>query len=305
MKIYISINRLQIYWSAYGMHDIMKLVKKEFMGSTVESLNNKNVKDILVSASQDMPMKKPIHIDICITLNGQAIVAQHYNQESLKNMLTDMHQLKQMTSSNLQEVIYDTFYEMQVPTDMGVQGVFNTKMPQLWSLKFNNVQTEVKKPSVNMKVEVDTRIWRHGDVMMSIYNPVADVWHSIHRATVQDVSLPMEMNFNYNHEATNLKISWPRLPVTKMSHAGMRNYAKNLVTIAEDEQDMLKTCCAVCQHQTVVTVGDKKSHYNTMDSKDLGVKYSMSVFDCENQITPMNHVQEWYRVMSPENKNTW
>jgi hypothetical protein len=287
------------------MHDIMKLVKKEFMGNTVESLNNKNVKDILVSAAQDMPVKKPIHVDICITLNGQVIVAQHYNQESLKNMLTDMHQLQQITSSNLQEVTYDNFYEMQVPTDMGVQGVLSTKMPQLWSLKFNNVQTEVKKPSVNMKIEIDTRLWRHGEYVMSIYNPIADVWHSIRRATVQDVILPVEMSFNYNQEATNLKISWPRLPVTKLSHAGMRNYAKNLVTITEDEQDMLKICCATCQHQTVVTIGDKKSHYNTMDSKDLGLKYSMSVFDCENQITPVNNVQEWYRVMSPEHKNTW
>lgn len=285
----------------------MKIVKKELMGTTVENLNNKNVQNILMRAAQDVPMKKPVHIDIRVTLNGH--VTYHYYQNSYKNILDEITQLKQIVNGNLninsQEIMYDTLYEMQAPTDMGLQAVFSTKMPQLWSLKFNNVHTEVKKPSVDMKLEVDARIWKHGEYVMSIYNPVADVWHSIRRATVHDIVMPLDMSVNYNHETKSLKVTMPRLPVTKLSHIGTRFHAKNLVTVTEDEQDVLKVCCATCYHHSVVTTGEKKNYHVGMDSKDLGLKYSSTVFDCENNVTPMNNAQEWQRAFSPEHKNTW
>ncbi|XP_070169151.1 larval-specific very high density lipoprotein [Polyergus mexicanus] len=299
------VDKISIYWVAYGLDDIMKIVKKTLMGTTVENLTNKNVQNILIRAAQDMPVKKPIQIDICITLNNHAIVAKHYDQNTFKNLFDDIFQMKQTMVSNFQEIIYDTLYEMQVPIDMGLQGVFTTKMPQLMSLKFNNIHTEVKKPSVNMKAEIDARIWRHGEYIMSIYNPIADVWHSVRRATVQDIAVPIVMNFDYNHETKNLKVTMPRLPITKLSYTGIRYHAKNLVTITEDEQDILKTCCATCHHYTVVSTGEKINYHVAVDSKDMGLKYSMSIFDCENKVTPTTNIEEWHRAMSPEHKNTW
>jgi len=260
----------------------MKVVKKALIGTTVENVNNKNIQNILMRAAQDMPTKKPIHIDVCITLNGRVIIANHYDQNTYKNVLDDTLQLKQMMNGNTQEVVYDTLYEMQVPTDMGLQAVLSTKIPQLWSVKFNNIHNDVKKPSVSMKLNVDTRVWKHGEYIMSIYNPVVDVWHSIRRATVQDVAVPVEMSVGYNHETKSLKITMPRLPATKLSHTGIRFYAKNLVTITEDEQDVLKICCATCHHHTIVATGEKRNYHVAVDSKEMGLKYSMTVFDCEN-----------------------
>lgn len=276
------------------------------MSTTVENLNNKNVQNILMHAAQDMPMKKPVHLDICITLNGHVVVTAHYDQNNYKTALHNtIQQIKQMVNGNMQQVVYETFYEMQVPTDMGLQAVLSTKIPQLWSLKFNNLHSEVKKPSMNMKLDIDARVWRHGEYVMSIYNPVADVWHSIRRATVHDVAVPIDMSVNYNHETKSLKITMPRLPATKLSYTGMRFHAKNLVTITEDEQDVLKVCCATCHHHTVVTTGEKKNYHVAMDSKDMGLKFSMAIFDCENNVTPVTDAQEWQRVLSSEHKNTW
>ncbi|XP_012220182.1 vitellogenin-5 [Linepithema humile] len=299
------VEKVGIYWSVYGLDEIMKMVKKELIGTTVENLNNKNVQNILMRAAQDMPSRKPVHIDVCITLNGHVVVVNHYDQNTYKNIFNEMVNLKQIMSGNVQEITYDTLYEMQVPTDMGLQAVLSTKMPQLLSMKFNNIHTEVKKPSVNMKFEVDARIWKHGEYVMSIYNPVADVWHSIRRATVLDVAMPVEMSVGYNHETKNLKVTMPRLPITKLSHTGMRFHAKNLVTITEDEQDVLKVSCATCHHHTVVTTGEKKNYHTAVDSKDTGLKYSTTIFDCENNVTPMINAQEWQRALSPEHKNTW
>lgn len=281
------------------------MVKKELFGTAVENLNNKNVQNILLSAAQDMPMKRTLHVDICITVNDLVVVVHHFDQNTFKSLLDEMYQIKQMMTINFQEIIYDTLYEMQVPTDMGLQGVFSTKMPHLMSLRFNNIRTEVKKPSVNLKFDIDTRIWRHGEYAMSVYNPMVDVWHSVRRATVQDIALPVHMSVGYNPEAKSLKITMPRLPVNKLSITGIRSYVKNLVTIIQDEQDILKTCCATCHHHTVVTTGEKKNHHVTVDSKDVGLKYSMSIFDCENKMTPVTNNQEWHRVLGTEHKNTW
>lgn len=288
------------------MDEIMKMIKKELVGTTIENLMNKNVQNLLIRAAQDMPMKMPIHLDFCITLNDVVVVAHHYDQNSFRNMFEhDAYQLKQTMVGNFQEITYDTLYEMQVPTDMGLQAVLSTRMPHLWSLKFNNLGTEIKRPSMNMKLNVDARTWSHGEYVMSVYNPIVDVWHSIRRATVQDVAFPMQMNIGYNHEAKSLKVSMPRLPVNKLSVTGIRHYAKNLVTITEDEHDILKTNCATCQHHAVVTTGEKKNHHVAVDSKDMGLKYTMSIFNCENEITPMTNTEEWYRVLSAEHKNTW
>ncbi|XP_072766849.1 larval-specific very high density lipoprotein [Anoplolepis gracilipes] len=297
--------KIGIYWSAFGLDEIMKVVKKELMGTAVENLTNKNVQNVLMRAAQDMSVKKPVHVDICITLNGHVIVVHHYDENTFSKVIDDTSQIKQTMVGNFQGVIYDTLYEIQVPIDVGLQGVFTTKMPHLLSVKFNNIHTEVKKPSVNIKAEVDARFWRHGEYVMSVYNPIADVWHSVRRATTQDIALPIEMNFGYNHETKSVKVTMPRLPVTKLSHTGVRYYAKNLVTITEDEHDILKTCCATCQHHTVVSTGEKMNHHVAVDSKDMGLKYSMSIFDCENNVTPTTNIQEWHRVMSPEHKNTW
>ncbi|XP_025152987.1 uncharacterized protein LOC105191299 isoform X2 [Harpegnathos saltator] len=298
------VEKIGIYWSAQGVDEIMKILKKELLGGKIENLTNRNVQNILNRAAHDMPVKKNIHVDICITLHGHVIIANHYDRTHISKLPEELlHAVKQAVG-NLQYIDYDTLFEMQVPTDMGLQAVFSTKMPHLWSLRFNNVHTDTQNPSINMKFEVDSRLWRHGEYVMSVYNPIVDVWHSIRKSTTQDVALPLEMSISYNHEAKSIKISMPRLPATKLSYSGMRYHAKNLVTITEDEQDVLKKCCSNCQHHTVVTTGEKKIHHFAVDSRDIGLKYITSIFDCESGVTPTSNAKEFERAFSPEHKNT-
>ncbi|XP_014484680.1 PREDICTED: uncharacterized protein LOC106749573 [Dinoponera quadriceps] len=308
VELYTSIARrptdkIGIYWSVYGMDEIMKIVKKELMGTKIEHLSNKNVQNILSRAAHDMPTKKNIHVDICITQHGRVVFAEHYDHTQINKMTQELYRVVTHSVGNFQDITYHYFYEMQVPTDMGLQAVLSTKIPLLMSLRLNNVR--IDGPSVNTKIEVDTRKWTHGEYAMSVYNPIVDVWHSIRRATTEDVALPVEMYLGYNHEAKSVKISMPRLPATKLSHSGMRFHAKNLVTITDDEQDVLKECCTTCQHHTVVTTGEKKNYISAVDSKDFGLRYSTSIFDCDSKVTPVTDTEEWWRALSPENKNTW
>lgn len=295
----------QVYWSVYGMDDIMKIVKQVLMGTKIEHLTNKDVQNILSRAAQDMPEKHNIHIDICITMYDRVVFAGHYDQTHIMKMPEYLLPFIQQTFLNYQDVSYNTLYEMQVPTDMGLQAVLSTKMPSMASLK-ESIQTDAQSPNPNTKIIYDLRMWRHGEYVMSIYNPIADVWHSVRRSTTQDFVLPLEMIIGYNREAKSLKISMPRLPLNTLSQMGMRFHAKNLVTVTEDEQDILKECCSTCHHHTVVTTGEKKNYHSVADCKDVGLKYtSLSIFDCESGVTPITDAKEWQRALSSENKNTW
>lgn len=288
------------------MDEAVNLVKKELFGRSVEGLSNKNVQNVLVHAAKDMPAQKSVQVDIRVTLNDHVIIANHYDKDNFVNVMHDVLQdvlnIKQTIFGNYQEVVYSNLYEMQVPTDIGMQAVLGTKIPQLWSVKFNEIVTDVKKPSVNVKIAVDTRVWKHGGYVMSIYNPIADVWHAIRRSITEDVALPVETIISYNQDSKSLKINMPRLPMNKLSHVGVRHFAKNLVTVEHDEKNILKPCC---HHYTVATTGNKKTYHEVMNLKDIGLEYLTMIYGCENGITSESDKVEWQRDLSPEHKTAW
>ncbi|KAG7189215.1 hypothetical protein KM043_008778 [Ampulex compressa] len=304
------VSQIGIYWNVNGLTQIIGMINKDVLfGGAVEAVINENVKNVLNRAAQDMPRKEDIHIDVCVTMNGHVILMNHYDKNNWQTIFDDVKQWqKHITDAKLnwQNVVYENLYEMQVPTDLGLPAVLATRIPHLTSLKLNTVLAETKVP-LNLKVDADVRVWRHGEHVMSIYNPIADVWHAIRRVTVQDVAWPVKLNIGYNHEAKSLKVSLPRLPVSKFSIGGMLTRSKNYVTITEDEADMLKKSCDTCHHHEVVTDRStvKKHYQSTIESKDTGLQLHTNMFDCEKDVTPVTRIMEWLNVLSAEHKNTW
>nr|XP_050865119.1 uncharacterized protein LOC127070756 [Vespula vulgaris] len=300
---------LGIYWSVNGMDEIINMIKKQLVGNIMEIIKDENVMKIFKKIVQDMPVNENIYVDLAITVNDQVVQTIHLDKNNWMTILDKVKDWKNIISNaniNVQGVVYDTFYEMYVPTDMGLQAVLTTKVPVLASAKLNTVPTEDKVP-LNMDLKLDTRLWKHGEYAMSIYNPIVDVWHSIRRVTSADVALPTDMNIVYNHKTSNLKLTFQRLPVSKYSNSGIVSYAKNYVTITEDETDELKKSCATCQHYEVVTLGEKyqKSYKSSYNSEDSGLQFFTSIFDCESNVTPTTNKIEWMQAFSSENKNTW
>ncbi|KAK2584789.1 hypothetical protein KPH14_007107 [Odynerus spinipes] len=298
-----------VYWSADGLDDIMNIVKEQLLGNVMDVIQNENIRNLLINAAKDMPVKKEIHLDICITMNGQVVQAIHYDKNDwmkVFDVLKDWKKVIADVNINTQKVIFDTFYEMHVPTDMGLPAVLGTKIPTMMSFTLNSLLSEAKMP-LNLNLKMDARVWQHGEYAMSIYNPIVDVWHSIRKVMSHDFVLPIDMIIGYNHEMTSLKVTFPRLPVNKLSIGGARTHAKNYVTVTEDETDVLKKSCATCHHHEVVTKGTahKKYYQNAFDSKDTGLQYSMSIFDCESEVTPVSRMTEWIQALSDDHKNTW
>ncbi|KAI4504781.1 hypothetical protein M0802_000331 [Mischocyttarus mexicanus] len=299
-----------IHWSVTGSDEVMKMIKEILTNVKITGhIKNDRVLNILKKVSEDMPLDQNINVDLTVTNNDQVVTIVHLEKNHLVKLFDKIKDIKKILSDinlNLQNILYDTFFEMHVPTDMGLQAVLSTKIPLVASAKLNTHLTE-DNSVLNLGLKLDARLWRHGEYFMSIYNPIADVWQSIRRVTSNDAALPVDMNIAYNSERSSLMLTSQRLPVTKYSISGLLTHVKNYVTITDDDTDQLEKSCATCHHHEVVTKGTEKKKYyqTTYNSKDTGLQYLMSIFDCESTVTPITKTADWIKAMSSENKNTW
>lgn len=290
------------------MDDISKKVKHEVFGTVVEVIKNDNVKNILARAAKDMPKVQDVNINVIFTMNNNVVSTFHCSKGNFVDILNELKQWKKliaqyMENVNWQTVMYDNHFEMHVPTDLGVPAVLASKMPSMVSLKGNVFFSEDKNLlSFNPKIKYQS--FTHGEHVMSIYNPVVDVWHSVRRTTSMDVTLPCEMNVGYNQATKSVKVTLSRLPLSDFSSVKVSMYGKNYVTLTGDEHDLLKEFCSTCHHYEVVTNSiNLKTYENSFDSKDLGTRFSVQNY-CDKDFTPTSTIGEWLQTFVDEHKNS-
>ncbi|XP_003704320.3 larval-specific very high density lipoprotein [Megachile rotundata] len=303
-------NKWGIHWNAVGLSDIIKDVKKEVLGKTVHTVTNEKVRSMLIEAAKDVPSSKHVDINIVLTLNNHVVMTFHAGKDNWKNMLSKLKDWKNLINNhldnvNLEHVFYDDYFEMQVPTDCGLPTVLFTKMPSFDSLKIHAVVTKQNNVE-NLKLQMKYTGWKHGEYALSVYNPIADTWHSVRKTSVLDVLVPIDITIAYSPDTKSVKVTLPRLPATEFSVAGMSASAKSFVTVTDDETNALKNSCPECHHYAVITNNvDKKVYKNSIDSKDMGLQFNMVTYHCENNLTPVMPMSELLQVvLSNKHMNT-
>ncbi|KAK0159183.1 hypothetical protein PV328_010101 [Microctonus aethiopoides] len=289
-----------------GFDDIFRTFMEK-RSIVMGKLNDEKVLNILKQAASDMPTMKKMHVDLIIMRKGRVVSANHFDEKSLHILYQTVGQLFETMATEAkimkQHVIYTNLYEQQIISEMGLPVVIGTRLPQVASLNFNFTSDRMlSSPRLN----VDLKLWRHGDYYMSIYNPLMDVWHSIKRSTAIDVSLPIRLIGNLNNGV--MKLTLPLLPAEKQeTTVGMKIHTKDITTVTEDETNTLKSACPTCQYHEIVTKGVavRKYHVDTFDSRDVGLEFSSSIFDCENDIDNAYLKKEFLRSVVYDHKNSW
>ena len=305
---------MQIHWNTNLFGLVSSAKETPTFGKTLNlNVADEKVKNILLQAAEDLHLKnQEFFADIFIFMHGRVIMTNHYDSNSKASLMNDLEKMVSMKENiplNWQHIMYHNLYQLHAPTDLGLPAVMGTYIPYTVSLRLN------KKEGLNeyIKLEIDPRIWRHGEYKMSVYNPIADVWHSLQRVTTTDVAFPLGILIKTNQVGfskgvdLNTVLTLSRLPDPKLSVSGVRIYAMNHVSIWGDENDLLGKYCGTCKHHEVVTKGMEHRKYfkKIFDSKDTGLRYTSSIFDCENGLTPMKYLKEMYRSLSKENKSHW
>ncbi|KAK0162931.1 hypothetical protein PV327_006658 [Microctonus hyperodae] len=270
-------------------------------------LNDEKVLNVLKQAATDMPSTKKMHVELIIMRKGRVVSANYFDENSLQKLYETMRHLFEFMATEVkftkQHVIYTNLYEQQIISEMGLPVVIGTRLPQVASLNFNFTSDKLLS---SHKLEADLKLWRHGDYYMSIYNPLMDVWHSIKRSTAIDVSIPIRFIGNFGNRT--MKLTVPLLSAEKQETTfGIKIHTKDITTVTEDEADTLKSACPACKHHEIVTKGveARKYHVDTFDSRDVGLQFSSSIFDCENDIDNVYLKREWLRSVIYDHKNSW
>lgn len=298
MQIFLT----QVYLHVEGFDGLGALINKD--SRLNHDLGDINVLNLLNKAAEDLPPSKPLHIDLILMHRGRVSRINHYTKDNLLQLREAIIQMIDFHSKSFEltkaMVAYESLYEQQIISEMGLPVVLENRVPRVTSLKLNVNQNS---PKFLTEIELEARIWRHGDYSMSTYNPLMDVWHSIRRTTAMDVTVPIKVKVNLSGA---IKLTFPRLPATQLSTAGAKLHAKDITTVTEDENNTLQTACPACHHQEVVSKGPnaKKSIVKSTDCKDTGLQYTSAIFDCENEISPVTIRKDWLRAMA-ERKNSW
>lgn len=279
------------------MSEIVKDIDENVFGNVVQAIKNDNVKNVLISAAKIMPKIKDVNVNVILTMNDNVVSIFHCTKNNWQKILNELKQWKRLITEymdvvNWQTVLYHDYHEMHVPTDLGVPAILSTKIPSLFSL-VGSFEVSEDKNLLILKPKIKYQQWMHGEHTMSIYNPVADVWHSVHKTSSFDIVAPCEMTIGWNWKTKSLKVTWPRLPVTDFSVAGISIHGKNYITVLNDQHDLLKKSCFTCHHYEVVTNNvNLRTYENTFDSKDIGTRFKMQ-YHCDNDFIPVSLVDEW------------
>ena len=138
-------------------------------------------------------------------------------------------------------------------------------------------------------------MWSHGMYDLSIYNSIADIFHTVRRSTAIDATLPMIIDASYDLKTKTLKVFAPKTSEEKILMPKLLIYSKSY-TIMNGGNDKYTDFDSV----TTVTKGEaaQESHQCTFESNQTRIKYNMDIYDCETGFNPDLDKEEWREAIS-------
>lgn len=265
------------------------MASRTAFGAANLQVDQKDVHTLLVKAAAELPESKNATVHVSMTWNDNVVIMRWYNRDNITKILRDWSSWKEFFNNvNRQTVIFDDHYEMHVPTDCGVPAVLATRTPTLDSWR-SEVDVSHEGDLTKMQLISKYQKWKHGEYVMTLYNPYADTWHSIRRTGTLDVVLPINMTMTYNKDWTNVQITTPRLPMTEYSTVGMLTQAKNYVTVTGDRTGALAASCPDCVHiQNVTGVISHRTSMHDFHSKDTALRAFSGIYNCEGHANPLS-----------------
>ncbi|KAL7299982.1 hypothetical protein TKK_0007297 [Trichogramma kaykai] len=290
------------YWNVNGinLYTVNKFFKKMMQIETSEvipeqsllEITNEEVKNLIRQTQGYKLLDKNMHVELWTMKKGYVTQVDVFFDSSLTGLVQRLYDDYKTTNlmdigdklgfNRLYDIDYLNNYRMVVPTSAGLPAIFYNEAAQLFNIKLTP-DLQLYKTVVTVKLEFEARYFYHSSYEMKVYNPFAEVTHSVERCASTDIVLPLDMTVGFNLETRNLKIVLPRMPLTKLSTTGLKIHASDMVTIGEDYKNVLKTYCSACKHNIPVklTPENVQNHISAYHSLDTGLEYAFVVFDCD------------------------
>ncbi|XP_014217292.1 uncharacterized protein LOC106645848 [Copidosoma floridanum] len=309
-----------VYWNVDGvnLNMIISLVKNLFRdelddAQTPNEISDEKVRNLLRQTYGHKLLDKHIHVEFWSVNKGYVTNVDVYSESGLSNYLKKyVTSYKPRNFMDVKEKFYLLWlnfsffnqHKIVTATDMGIPVIFQKEFPTLSFMKVNpNIYP--LQTIVAMKLEFEAKMYHHGRYEMKFYNPFAGIFQCVRRDVSMHLSLPADLTISLNLKTYNWKIALPRNPKTRFSVAGINTYTINRVEISGDFNGILKSYCSTCNNQVEITKGPsyKHNYMKVVHSKELGLDYSQSIYDCETHRPYTIEYEEIFRVFNTKENN--
>ncbi|XP_077299167.1 uncharacterized protein LOC143920253 [Arctopsyche grandis] len=279
-------------------------INKPFMKSFFAITSAEDLSNLLNSQ-----LMNDLSIEVVWLKYDRVVSVSQYNLDSIKILWNNrgniLKKYSKTTSYQIEQIVNG---EVIIPTDIGVPVILYVEMPTIKKTKysFDLVMSQYKR-ALTTKIRYDTVWWYHQRYGMSVYNPIADLWHGSRRIHVLDAHIPFDTDISYNLEQKSLKASLHHKLQDNLTDSGFQSHVHSQVYIYNDNgNDELEKMCPTCKPVTIVTKGKehrKKKIIWESDNENTGLNCQYAVFDCERDVSPIR-LDYWKKIFT-SNENSY
>ncbi|OXU26249.1 hypothetical protein TSAR_006988 [Trichomalopsis sarcophagae] len=182
---------------------------------------------------------------------------------------------------------YQTFTSFSIPTVLGMDAIFEHKVPSLRKIKIDD-DTEILDHTIDVTSTITYTSWEDGYIGASVHNVYNELMHSVRRTKLFDVFIPTKVSAIYDAYNSTWNIIYAILvdedQNSPKNHRGGSMYTAVSVMINNKKDLIAEDCGGTCGYQLARTSIDLQKLTNKVEQKTFdffGLTTASIVYDCD------------------------
>lgn len=182
---------------------------------------------------------------------------------------------------------YQTFTSFSIPTVLGMDAIFEHKMPSLRKIKIDD-DTQIQENTINVTSSITFASWEDGYIGASVYNVYNELMHSVRRTKVFDLFIPTKLSTIYDALNDTWNIIYAVIVDEDLNspknHRGGSLYTAVNVMINKKKDGIAEECGNTCGYQLARTSTESQKLTNKVEHETFdffGLITTTIVYDCD------------------------
>ena len=280
----------------------------------IQSINSRDwklsdLKSGLEGMNIVLKQEEPVRVGITVTLKGSIIMRRSYfskADEADKKITELLNDLRGRGGKNAYNINHQRAltYGMEIyeqPTDIGTPMFYVNSMTSVVSLQAE-VNKGLSKGVLYRQLKNDIHMVTNAKDIMSFMHG-KNKFH-LYQSRAYSLHVPQELVVGINIVKQELKVEFKRAEQTKPLFLILHARTKAGVRELAGGSTKLKTYCATCEDEHVLTNGDSTSKVIAEDdNSEFGYRLWGEYFDCESDLSDANIGGNAVYAFHPQNKN--
>jgi hypothetical protein len=262
-------------------------------------------------AYNEIMNNKNIRIDIGQLKDGQVIMSYNYDASNIKDLMTKWEYFFGTKYSYIKKYLAITYPKQTnviVPTDMGFPGLFKIYIPKAFYFDFK-VTKEIVNNLITFQYDSHIKVWSHGRVGLSVYNPFVDMYQGVQRMSTFDGDYPIFFDLTINPAQQTMKLTWKRHEDPIKDTCAVKMHAATFTFFRDDmKMKMLQESSPESKNWAMVRLpGEHEDHkilYEN-DNSNTGMHQIVAQYDSDAYASNMTIFKHYNYLHSAQHYHSW